>query len=143
MIVQELENNITYTKFEHDDESCTETYSININGSKLLHREDGPAYIHSENGLIKEETNYIYGQIHKVDGPARIRYGDDGQIFTTYFLNDEMHRLDGPANLLYINKEDYENNKPKDFTFYINGKWLNNIHTMEQFDVYKKTLCLT
>jgi len=80
------------------------TYS---NGQKLLHNDNGPAYIDS----IGTEEWYQYGNLHREDGPARLE--DDTQY---WFKNDLKHRIDGPA-VIRINN-DYSG---FDFEWYQNG----------------------
>ncbi len=60
-----------------------------IKGTKLRHREDGPA-IEWENG--KKEW-YRNGLRHRVDGPAVIYINGD----KVWYMHGERHREDGPA----------------------------------------------
>jgi len=52
------------------------------------HREDGPAYIDSEN-----KAWWINGKLHRKDGPAIFRTSGVHE----WFINDKRHRDDGPA----------------------------------------------
>lgn len=54
----------------------------------VLHRENGPARIHS-NGCCEYMT---FGVLHRLDGPAII--GEDRR---EYYVNGKRHRSDGPA----------------------------------------------
>ncbi|WP_417729051.1 hypothetical protein [Roseovarius sp.] len=74
--------------------------------SRTLHRELGPASIHSiyVNGILdsRHEQWYRKGVLHREDGPATIDvgYNDDGTIaYETegWYVDGELHRVDGPA----------------------------------------------
>ena len=86
-----------------------------IKGTKIPHREDGPAVIcedggkfwyrhgklHREDGPAKERSDgskewYLSGWPHREDGPA-IDHFNGGK---EWFVNGERHRVDGPA-LIY------------------------------------------
>ena len=79
-----------------------ETDSYNYVKTFILHREDGPAYIEYESGLIVNEIYLIYNKRHRLDGPAYIEYDNYGNIIVAeYYVNGILHRLDGPAILEY------------------------------------------
>lgn len=63
-------------------------YSKEYRLRRLLHSEDGPAYIsYYSNGLIQFEEYYKHGSLYRIDGPAIILYGEDGKIMReTYCL---------------------------------------------------------
>jgi hypothetical protein len=59
-----------------------------------LHREDGPAAIHSDG--TKEW--WVNGRLHRVDGPAIEYCYSDGDIYLRCWLvNGRYHRTNGPA----------------------------------------------
>ena len=95
-------------KFYYSDGST----SSNLDGSKLLHRVDGPAMEwnngskewwlngkrHRVDGSAIEWDNgdkewYLNGKRHRVDGPA-IEWADGDK---SWYLNGKLHRIDGPA----------------------------------------------
>jgi hypothetical protein len=74
-----------------------------IKGTKIVHREDGPA-IEWKDGST--EWCY-YGKLHREDGPALFDAEDSCE---EWWLNGERHREDGPAvifengtNVWYLN----------------------------------------
>lgn len=88
--------------------NCTRYYK---KGTKILHREDGPAidyrngkalwyingFLHRLEGPAKELNSYkcwyVNGICHRLDGPAvEYRWGDK-----EWHVNGKLHRLDGPA----------------------------------------------
>jgi hypothetical protein len=69
-------------------------YDCDATGGLILHREDGPAYILSNDGIITEAYWFINYQFHREDGPARISYyaTDYGRIRDMlWFLCDEPY----------------------------------------------------
>ena len=70
---------------------------IYLDENNLLHRENGPALVHSE-GTI---AYYRHGKLHRTDGPARIFINGHKE----YFQNGEYHRTDGPA-VIFSNKNE-------------------------------------
>jgi hypothetical protein len=59
-----------------------------------LHREDGPAQIYWNKGIITTELWYLHNQRHRIDGPAYIDY-DDGE--RRWYLHGKFHRnQEGP-----------------------------------------------
>ncbi len=64
------------------------------NKHKILHREDGPAYI-KEN----EQRWYIDGNLHREDGPAVIKLiGKSSEVTCNeWYKHNVRHREDGPA----------------------------------------------
>jgi hypothetical protein len=76
LIIKEFKNKVTYR-----------------NKKKQLHREDGPAVVHS-NGTTEW---YLNGLPHREDGPALFYFGN-----TSWFIKGELHREDGPA-IEYLN----------------------------------------
>jgi antitoxin component YwqK of YwqJK toxin-antitoxin module len=81
-------------------------FAISENGEKILHREDGPAYVYFwSNGQPKLEVWYFNGLRHRESNPAVIEYYENGLIREKqWYANEEQHRLDGPAWTVY--KED-------------------------------------
>ena len=77
-------------------------------GTKIIHREDGPA-IERPNG---DKAWIINGSFHKINGPA-IEW-DDG--YKAWYINGKRHRIDGPA----IEWKDGA------FSWYINGERLSS-----------------
>lgn len=68
-----------------------------VNEKGELHREDGPAVVHTINH--KREEWYLNNKLHRVDGPAVISY-IDGKVASQYwYLNGMRHRDDGPASI--------------------------------------------
>ena len=65
------------------------TTSTIYDGSKILHRVDGPAIEWADG----EKWWYFDGKLHRVDGPAVER--EDGSA--SWWVDDKRHRLDGPA----------------------------------------------
>jgi hypothetical protein len=63
--------------------------SYYIKGTKILHREDGPAVILPGAAKIW----YCNGKKHREDGPAVI-YSDGSE---SWYYNGKLHREDGPA----------------------------------------------
>ena len=59
-----------------------------INGVKMLHRDDAPAYIDP----MGSTRWYQHGERHRDDGPAEITL-----YSTAYYRHGELHRDDGPA----------------------------------------------
>lgn len=59
-------------------------------GTKILHREDGPAIEYHANG---DKFWYLNGSRHRVDGPA-IEYANG---YKAWYVSDFLHREDGPA----------------------------------------------
>ena len=77
-------------------------------GTKILHREDGPAIEYSSGS----KSWYIDGYPHREDGPA-VEIIDE---HNEWWVNGKLHRIDGPA-IEYFD-EDYPN------YWWINGQWL-------------------
>jgi hypothetical protein len=51
-----------------------------------------------DNGRVKMERWYSYGQPHRLDGPASIQYATDGGIYRQkWYVYGHLHRMDGPA----------------------------------------------
>lgn len=97
--------------------NCTEW---RLEGSDLLHRENGPASISSEG----TQWWYFYGQIHREGGPA-VEFFDGTK---TWFIKNKKHRLDGPAVEHSNGKVEY---------------WLQNIqYSFEEWDRLRKLLWL-
>jgi len=65
------------------------TASSKYDGSKVLHREDGPA-VELANGA---RGWYINGKLHREDGPAV----EDANGTRAWWRNGKNHRDDGPA----------------------------------------------
>ena len=69
-------------------------------GTKILHREDGPAYCKTSFILDFTITRwYINGLLHREDGPAVI-YSDGS--YSCWYFNNNKHRAGGPAEQLNI-----------------------------------------
>jgi hypothetical protein len=87
-----------------------------LQGTRLLHREDGPAVTLS-NGT---EVWYQTGLKHRVGGPAVVR--KDG--YQAWYQHGIRHRIDGPAIITASN----------DAFFYLADKrysfsyWLSKVH---------------
>ena len=65
---------------------------IDIDGTSMLHREDGPALVrYYENGSLMFEGWYVKGICHREDGPAKIWHDSDGSV------NQEAWRVNGTA----------------------------------------------
>jgi len=60
-----------------------------IKGTKILHREDGPAIEWSDGA----KEWFLNGKLHRLDGPA-IFYPD---VIKKWYINGNHHRVDGPA----------------------------------------------
>ena len=60
-----------------------------LNSSGLLHREDGPAFEHSDGS----KSWFLNGELHREDGPA-VEYSDG---YKAWYLNGKYHREDGPV----------------------------------------------
>lgn len=91
----------------------TVRYFRDLDG-KILHREDGPAYIDLETGTEIWYRNgekhrdgdqpaftsptmyqwYVDGKRHRVGGPA-VKHRDSD--YCAYYINDRLHRVGGPA----------------------------------------------
>ena len=65
------------------------TISSEIDWSKVIHREDGPACEYSDG----DKYWLINGKLHREDGPAR--ECSNGAKY--WYMNDKRHREDGPA----------------------------------------------
>ena len=96
---------IEYKVTVHDDHT-----EWRLNG--ILHREDGPAYEHSDG----YKSWYLNGQRHREDGPAI--EGSDGS--KNWWINGECHREDGPAveypdgsKLWWLNGQEYTESEYK------------------------------
>jgi hypothetical protein len=51
------------------------------NHPKILHREEGPAYIsYYHSGDVKKRKWYVGDDLHREDGPAMIIYNKDGSV---------------------------------------------------------------
>lgn len=70
---------------------------ITENKKKILHREDGPAFI-----TDTFEEWYHHGKIHREDGPARVWKSGA----KSWYHHGVLHRLDGPA--VIINRKKIE-----------------------------------
>jgi hypothetical protein len=81
---------------ERIDDFLIGSISYYIKGTKILHREDGPA-IEFEDGLKEWLVN---GKLHRVDGPAIV--SSDGR--KEWYINGILHREDGPAVMDYDGK---------------------------------------
>lgn len=101
------------------DRELVQTFTIDFNNSKILHKEDGPAviwsdgskeyfingFLHNENGPAIVEYNknfirnqwYLDGVIHREDGPAVEHLNSNGTSYQEYYRNGKLHREDGPA----------------------------------------------
>ena len=60
-----------------------------IKGTRILHREDGPAYTDRDGTKMW----YINGKCHREDGPAVVY--PNGRF--EWWVNGKRHRVDGPA----------------------------------------------
>ena len=101
------EDNIEKKIIKYSDGSWIERYYIK--GTRIYHREDGPAVIwYYKNGNIESEYYYINGKYHREDGPA-IEWADGAE---EWYLNDKAHREGGPARTTCNgSKEWYINDK--------------------------------
>ena len=89
-----------YTKYP----SITSTITYYEYG--LIHREDGPASIHTNSRGFTTQDYVIDGKRHREDGPAYIETDAKGEILELkYFINGELHREDGPAYIKWPNVE--------------------------------------
>lgn len=102
-----------------------------IEGTKILHREDGPARVY-KNG---QEEWYINGKRHREGGPAFVN-----ETFEEWFCEGKRHREDGPA---FISK-DSDGNELK-IGWYLRGEefksfneWLELNPTSEEVKMYLK-----
>lgn len=69
-------------------------------GTKIYHREDGPAYCKKPISFDVVVTRwYINGQLHRADGPA-VEYDNNG--YRCWYFNNNKHRTDGPAEEIGI-----------------------------------------
>ena len=105
----------------------SESYSINYNdktiwfkkGTKIVHREDGPAIdFYCGNKYWVQDNKY-----HRIDGPA-MEYSDGEKWWYYYGL---CHRVDGPAAIFPSGEKEY---------------WLNNtcyadIKTDEEWIIFQ------
>jgi len=87
-------------------------------GTKIPHREDGPAKEYSN----RSKEWYYDGELHRADGPA-IDYIDG---YKEYWLNGLCHRKDGPA--IILNGSGY---------YYLNDKYYPNITTDEEWLIFQ------
>ncbi len=69
-----------------------------IKGTKILHREDGPAFLKQPGS----EIWYRYGKFHREDGPAFISIG-----VKEWWINGKLHREDGPAKEYFTGKKEW------------------------------------
>jgi hypothetical protein len=86
-----------------------------IKGTDMLHREDGPAMIVSNDDGTTTEHYCRFGRLFRLDGPALIN-----SKIKSYYVNDRLHREDGPAVEIesrkayclagkdFLTKDDYE-----------------------------------
>ena len=83
------------------------TTSSKYDGSKVIHRIDGPA-VEYANG---DKSWYVDGKLHRIDGPA-IEYLNGTKY---WYMDGKLHRIDGPAIELadgsivwwYVDDEEY------------------------------------
>jgi hypothetical protein len=72
----------------------SERVEFRIKGTMVLHREDGPAVVHSD----KRKEWWLNGRRHREGGPAY----ETPRGYKEWFLNGVRHRDDGPA-IIHIN----------------------------------------
>lgn len=66
------------------------------------HNENGPAYIHRHDKIIRYEKWIINDKTHRLNKPAVLYYYDNGQLkFETYYEDGKCHRVNGPALIIY------------------------------------------
>ncbi|UAL42867.1 hypothetical protein K8B83_18930 [Shewanella inventionis] len=92
------DNEVTMVKVQYDNDYC-----IGYLKGRILHRLNGPAFIHHyESGLVECESWYINGKLHRLDGPAKIEYYESGLVKSeSWYINGKLHRLDAPAKIYY------------------------------------------
>ena len=66
-----------------------------------IHREGGPAYIKYEDGVVVREEWWLNGKRHRVDGPAVIGYKDGQTFFEEWWVNSKLQREGSPAIIGY------------------------------------------
>jgi hypothetical protein len=65
------------------------TMTCHKNEQEFLHREDGPAYVVTDNeGNVSIEVWFVNGYCHRLDGPAEMHYSkkDGKEIFSKYYV---------------------------------------------------------
>jgi antitoxin component YwqK of YwqJK toxin-antitoxin module len=89
--------------YENDRVSDEKWHLKKKDGSLVLHRKDGPAWIrYSPLGKIASEAWYHQDKSHRVGAPADIWYADNGEVSVERWRrNDHTHRQDGPAYIEY------------------------------------------
>jgi len=90
-----------------------------IEGTFILHREDGPAV----EWYTGDKFWYLNGKTHRVDGPA-IEYANRIKVWCQ---NDMRHRTDGPA-VEYSNGENQ---------YWLYGIYYEYIRTNEEWIIFQ------
>jgi hypothetical protein len=75
--------------FEIEKKICTFTTEYFIKGTRILHREDGPACTDRDGTKMW----YINDMCHREDGPAVVY--PNGRF--EWWVNGKRHRVDGPS----------------------------------------------
>lgn len=94
-----------------------------LNGSNILHNDQGPAYIKTvPDEEITTIRYYDHGQIHRADGPAEIITSINSPESTTkterYYEHGQTHRADGPALITVLSEHGRVIQRHEDYMVY-------------------------
>lgn len=62
-----------------------------------LHRENSPAKIEYDDGVVVSESWYINGYPHREDAPAHMRWKRGKLVNQQWCIRGKLHRIDGPV----------------------------------------------
>lgn len=82
---------------EVDAQGTRRWYAV-IDGHRVLHRTNGPAFISGANSPRPHTVSYHRNaQLHRINGPASTLDYGQGTIYSYWYVNGLMHRDGGPA----------------------------------------------